>query len=252
MKETLICSLEKHNIYYLNDANVSFFILAPYKEYDNTNISIRLKSNYESYDLTKNTLEVVTNELINYYKNLDNYNITLILPVFYNNVLDRIRIVEDLEMYQMVDKYLGYIFNNAYMFLTKNNIKVNNSIYVINNDSFKKFTNWFVSRYNNRIEYKTILDLVKGNGSYNSYNVIETPNMNFVVGKNGEPTIDKTVEMELETFDNLAKNITTEEKKSTPRKKEEQLVGNSGFVSYILLGVISFVVFLGLLFMFIK
>ena len=88
MKETLICSLEKHNIYYLSDANVSFYILVPYKEYDNTNISIRLKSNYDSYDLTKNSLEVVTNELINYYKNLDNYNITLILPVFYNNILD--------------------------------------------------------------------------------------------------------------------------------------------------------------------
>ena len=34
----------------------------------------------------------------------------------------------------MVDRYLGVIFNNAYMFLTKNNVKVNNSIYVINND----------------------------------------------------------------------------------------------------------------------
>ena len=94
MKETLICSLEKHNIYYLSDANVSFYILVPYKEYDNTNISIRLKSNYDSYDLTKNSLEVVTNELINYYKNLDNYNITLILPVFYNNILDRINFLE--------------------------------------------------------------------------------------------------------------------------------------------------------------
>ena len=31
MKETLICSLEKHNIYYLSDANVSFYILVPYK-----------------------------------------------------------------------------------------------------------------------------------------------------------------------------------------------------------------------------
>ena len=46
MKETLICSLEKHNIYYLSDANVSFYILAPYKEYDNTNISIRIRSSY--------------------------------------------------------------------------------------------------------------------------------------------------------------------------------------------------------------
>ena len=252
MKETLICSLEKHNIYYISDANVSFYILVPYKEYDNTNISIRLKSNYDSYDLTKNSLEVVTNELINYYKNLDNYNITLILPVFYNNILDRIRVVEDLEMYQMVDRYLGVIFNNAYIFLTKNNVKVNNSIYVINNDSFKKFTNWFVSRYNNRIEYKTILDLVKDNGSYSNYNVIETPNMNFVVGKNTEPTIEKTVEMELETFDNLAKKTIEEEKKKEPRKREETLVGSSGFVSYILLGAISFIVFIGLLYLFVK
>ena len=195
--------------------------------------------------------KIVTEELINYYKNLDNYNITLILPVFYNNILDRIRVVEDLEMYQIVDRYLGVIFNNAYMFLTKNNVKVNNSIYVINNDSFKKFTNWFVSRYNNRIEYKTILDLVKDNGSYSNYNVIETPNMNFVVGKNTEPTIEKTVEMELETFDNLAKK-TIEEKKKEPRKREETLVGSSGFVSYILLGAISFIVFIGLLYLFVK
>ena len=54
----------------------------------------------------------------------------------------------------------------------------------------------------------------------------------------GDPTIEKTVEMELETFDNLAKK-TIEEKKKEPRKREETLVGSSGFVSYILLGAIS-------------
>lgn len=41
MKETLICSLDKHNIYYLSDANCSFYILTPYKEFNETNISIR-------------------------------------------------------------------------------------------------------------------------------------------------------------------------------------------------------------------
>ena len=251
MKETLICSLEKHNIYYLSDANVSFYILVPYKEYDNTNISIRLKSNYDSYDLTKNSLEVVTNELINYYKNLDNYNITLILPVFYNNILDRIRVVEDLEMYQMVDRYLGVIFNNAYIFLTKNNVKVNNSIYVINNDSFKKFTNWFVSRYNNRIEYKTILELVKQSDHFNSYDMVETPSINFVVGKNEEPKIDKTVEIETETFNSMTRDIVdTESKKKDTFQSNKK--NNAGFVSYILLGVVSFVVSMLLLFLFIK
>lgn len=248
MKETLICSLEKHNIYYLNDANVSFYLFVPYKEFNDTNISIRLKSNYQTYDLTKNSIETVTNELINYYKNLDNYNVTLILPVFYDDILNRVRIVDDMELFQRLDKYLGYIFNSAYLFLTKCNIKVNSNIYVINNDSFNKFTNWFVSRYSNRIEYKTILELVKENGTYNNYNVMETPNINFVVGKDDEPTIDKTVEMELETFDNIAREVS----KENNVKREPRLAESGGFVSYILLGIITFVVSIALLYFFIK
>ena len=251
MKETLICSLEKHNIYYLSDANVSFYILVPYKEYDNTNISIRLKSNYDSYDLTKNSLEVVTNELINYYKSIDNYNVTLVLPIFYDGILDRIRTVEDLVLYQRLDGYLGNIFNNAYAFLTKNNIKVNSNIYIINNDSFKTFTNWFVSRYNNRIEYKTILELVKQSDHFNSYDMVETPSINFVVGKNEEPKLDKTVEIETETFNSMTRDIIDEE----PKKKDtfqSNKKNNAGFVSYILLGVVSFVVSMLLLFLFIK
>ena len=251
MKETLIYKLNKHNIYYISTPSYGFYILVPFTDYTDTNIVLRLKGNYQSYDLNKNSLESVTEELINYYKSIDNYNVTLVLPIFYDGILDRIRTVEDLVLYQRLDGYLGNIFNNAYAFLTKNNIKVNSNIYIINNDSFKTFTNWFVSRYNNRIEYKTILDLVKDNGSYSNYNVIETPNMNFVVGKNTEPTIEKTVEMELETFDNLAKK-TIEEKKKEPRKREETLVGSSGFVSYFLLGAISFIVFIGLLYLFVK
>lgn len=246
MKETLICSLEKHNIYYLNGPDYGFYISVPYKDYTETNITIRLKSNYHIYDLNQNPLEVVTNELINYYKNIDNYNITLILPVFYDDILIRIRTIDDLELYQKIDRYLGNIFNISHGFLTKNNIKVNSSIYVINNDSFKKFTNWFVSRYNNRIEYKTILELVKQNDNFSNYNIVETPNINFVVSKNETPTLDKTVEMEVQTFDSFAKTI--EENNSIKNNREQ----SAGFVSYILLGVITFGIFLAILAYFIN
>ena len=107
-----------------------------------------------------------------------------------------------------------------------------------------------MARYNNRIEYKTILDLVKENGTYSNYNVIETPNINFVVGKDEEPTIDKTVEMELETFDSFARDVmpTDNNKKAVKNRKDT----SSGFVSYILLGVITFVVSIVLLYLFIK
>lgn len=248
MKETLICSLEKHHIYYLSNSNYGFYLFVPFKDYTETNISVRLKSNYQSYDLNKNPLEVVTNELINYYRNLDNYNITLILPIFYDDTLSRITTVDDIEKYQIVDRYLGEMFNGAYIFLSKNNIKVNSNIYVINNDSFKNFTNWFVSRYNNRIEYKTILELIKQSDDFSNYNVVETPNINFVVGRNEVPSIDKTVEIELETFDSLAKETEEKQKKKPVVKKEN----NSGYVSYILLGVISFIISLALLWYFIK
>lgn len=247
MKETLICSLNKHNIYYLNNNSYGFYVLVPFKEYSDTNLSIRLKSNYQNYDLNKNPIDVVTNELVNYYKNLDEYNITLILPVFYDDILSRVITVNDMEKFQLLDKYLGDIFNQAYNFLTKNNIKVNSNIYVINNDSFKTFTNWFVSRYNNRIEYKTILELIKQNDEFSNYNVVETPNINFVVGRNEEPTIEKTVEIELETFDNIVNNLNDKLKKNVPKK-----TNNDGYVSYVLLGIIAFAVSLVALFIFVK
>lgn len=248
MKETLICSFEKHNIYYLSNSNYGFYISVPFKDYTDTNITIRLKSNYQNYDINKNSLDIVTNELINYYKNLDNYNITLILPVFNGDILSRIITVDDLEIYQKIDYYLADIFNNAYIFLTKNNVKVNSNIYVINNDSFNKFTNWFVSRYNNRIEYKTILELIKQSDNFNSYNVVETPSINFVVGKNEEPTIEKTAEIELKTFDSYVEEELNDKNKKNTAKKEN----SGGYVSYILLGVIVFVVSIALLWFFIK
>lgn len=250
MKETLICKLEKHCIYYLSDINFGFYILLPYSDYKETNISIRLKSNYQNYDLSKNSLEKVTTELINYYKGVDNYNVTLILPVFYDDLLMRIRTIEDLELYQLMDQYLGKIFNYAFQFLTKNGIKVNSNIYVINNDSFKNFTNWFVARYNNRIEYKTILELVKQSDNFSNYDMVETPNINFVVGKNEIPDLSKTTEVELETFDDY---ISKESENSQPEsKKKADKVDNSGYVSYILLGIITLIASLGLLFILVK
>ena len=247
MKETLICSLEKHHIYYLNNSNYGFYIFVPFKDYNETNISIRLKSNYQSYDMNKNSLDTITNELINYYKNLDNYNITLILPVFFDDILSRVATIDDMEKYQKLDVYLGQIFNYAYFFLTKNNIKVNSNIYVINNDSFKKFTNWFVSRYNNRIEYKTVLELIKQNNEFNNYDVIETPNINFVVGKTPEPVIEKTAEIEIETFESIVREVEKNTKKSVPKKSD-----NAGFASYLFLGAITFILSLALLWLFIK
>lgn len=71
------------------------------------------------------------------------------------------------------------------------------------------------------------------------------------MGKNEEPKLDKTVEIETETFNSMTRDIIDEE----PKKKDASTSdkkNNAGFVSYILLGVVSFVVSMLLLFLFIK
>ena len=67
--------------------------------------------------------------------------------------------------------------------------------------------------------------------------------MNFVVGKENEPKIEKTFEVEVETFENMVKNMEKAEKNNT---------ANAGFVSYILLGIITFIVSIIILYAFIK
>ena len=80
--------------------------------------------------------------------------------------------------------------------------------------------------------------------------MVETPSINFIVGKNEEPKLDKTVEIETETFNSMARDIVnTEPKKKTGTNDTKN---NAGFVSYILLGVVSFAVSMLLLFLFIR
>ena len=54
--------------------------------------------------------------------------------------------------------------------------------------------------------------------------------------------------MELETFDNIAREVS----KENNVKREPRLAESGGFVSYILLGIITFVVSIALLYFFIK
>lgn len=52
--------------------------------------------------------------------------------------------------------------------------------------------------------------------------MVETPSINFVVGKNSEPKIEKTVEIESETFDSYAKDVQENEPKKFLLKQEKK------------------------------
>ena len=219
MKNTLYLELNKHNIYLLEDDNISFYISVPKSEvFPSTNISIDLKDTFNKINPNNNDLIYVKDELKNIYENIDYENITLVIPLFKNNILDMIKNTPSQNLFIYLDKCITYIINNAYIFLTQSKINVNTKIIIINNDKFQEFITWFEGRYQSRIDTKQYAELL---GEFTS--VIPVLNTQAI------------------------SNIPTEKKENN--NKIEVNENRGGFISYLLLGIIGIVLTLIILYL---
>lgn len=203
MDKKLVLELQNHNVYYIKTDVVNYYITIP-KNIENTNICIELKNKMGNYDMELNDEIWVMENIKTTYSYIDNYNITLILPILKE---EQISILEKIDnsKYEQVDKVLGYVINSSYSVLKDNKKKVSNEIILVNNDRYKTFINWFVTKYKNRVICKNLLELIQiFNANATSYKKLETPVMNFVVGSyNTEveaPKIEpKETEIQVET-----------------------------------------------------
>ena len=219
MKNTLYLELNKHNIYLLEDDNISFYISVPKSEvFPSTNISIDLKDTFNKINPNTNDLIYVKDELKNIYEDIDYENITLVIPLFKNNILDMIKNTPSQNLFIYLDKCITYIINNAYIFLTQSEINVNTKIIIINNDKFQEFITWFEGRYQSRIDTKQYAELL---GEFTS--VIPVLNTQAI------------------------SNIPTEKKENN--NKIEVNENRGGFISYLLLGIIGIVLTLIILYL---
>lgn len=181
MDKKLVLELKNHNIYYVKTNIINYYITIP-KFIENTDICIELKNKISNYDIELNDEVWVMENIKNTFSYIDNYNITLVLPILKK---EQISILEKIDntKYEEIDKKIGYVINNAYTFLKEENKKVNNQIILVNNDRYKTFINWFTTRYKNRVICKNLLELIQiYNANATSYKKLETPVMNFVVG----------------------------------------------------------------------
>ena len=225
MDKKLVLELQNHNVYYVKTNDISYYITIP-KSVRETNICIELKSKMENYNLDMNDELWVMENVKNTFSYIDMYNITLVLPVLNEdctNILEKM----DTNKFEIIDKILGGIINGAYINLKENNQNIDPTIVMVNNDRFKSFINWFVSRYHSRVICKNLLELIR---SYNinavSYKKIDTPGISYVVGSyNTEVDAPKVV-------------------KEKPTIPEAQLVPqrSAGFSSYWLLVAITIIV----------
>lgn len=223
---SLVLELQNHNVYYVKTNTVNYYITIP-KNNDNTNICIELKNKMGNYDMELNDEIWVMENVKNTFSYIDNYNITLVLPILKN---EQISILEkiDTNKYEQIDKILGYVINNSYMLLKENNKNISNQIILVNNDRYKTFINWFMTRYKDRVVCKNLLELVQiFNANATSYKKLETPVMSFVVGSyNTEVDAPKVESKPIET-------------KIEPQKTPEV---SYGYASYWILAIVTLLV----------
>ena len=80
---SLVLELQNHNVYYVKTNTVNYYITIP-KNNDNTNICIELKNKMGNYDMELNDEIWVMENVKNTFSYIDNYNITIVLPILKN------------------------------------------------------------------------------------------------------------------------------------------------------------------------
>ena len=229
MNRKVVLELNNHVVYYIKLDNVSYYLTMP-KHNMETNISIELKSKMDNFNLDMNDEIWVMENVKSTFSYIDDYNITLILPILDSDSISKLEKI-DQNGYDGIDRIIGSIINDAYRFLSENNKKINSEIILINNDRYKTFMNWFSSRYRDRVICKNLLEVIQMfNINATSYKKFETPAITFVVGSYGTevnaPKVEQAVEPEM------------------PQKLVPQT--SSGFSSYLFLVVLTIVVSLAI------
>lgn len=225
MNKKLILELPNHKVYYVKTDIINYYITVP-KNNQTTSICIEIKNKMGNYDMELNDEIWVMENIKNTYSYIDNYNITLIIPVLkekHINVLEKI----DTTKYGEIDMIFGQVINSSYNLLKEEQINVNSQVVLVNNDKYKTFILWFVTKYKERVICKNLLDLIQlYNANATIYKKLETPVMSFVVGSYTQevdaPKVEKT------------------EEENNINKKELQV--SYGFASYWLLGIVTVVI----------
>ena len=225
MDKKLVLELNNHNVYYVKNDVTNYYITIP-KNNNITNICIEFKSKMNNYNLDMNDELWVMENVKTTFSYIDNYNITLVLPILSEENISILEKIDD-ESYEEIDKILGYIINSAYLNLKESNIGIESQVILVNNDRYKSFINWFTSKYKDRVICKNLLELIQiYNINATSYKKFETPGVTFVVGSyNDEVNAPKVVKNEEEMV---------------PQKLVPQ--PSSGFSSYLFLTIVTIVV----------
>lgn len=216
ISKTLLFKLKNHDVYLIDNVSFSYYIAIPSNSVD-TIITIEF-----TIDDVSDYMRVKDNFLISNFEKLDHIPNSLVIPV-----------VKDTTN---IENLLSKVLNNAYLILKQEGKNVSQKIILIRNGIYEDKLSSFAKRFESRCSYKTIQELI---AEIINYNKIETTSMNFVVSKKEDPP---KIQPEVELKSNLVLDEITLEDEKEP-------VENAGYVSYWLLGTITIVISIVILYL---
>lgn len=189
MEQFEIDRKENRFIYLIKDANIQFYLVIP----KNNRVSMIL---YISDNVNNDNIKNIA----------DFQDKVIVVPILNQNVIQYLKNFST--SYQQTDQYFSNLINAAYNILSHNNIIIDSKVYLNNNVLFGSFNNYFINRFNGRVE------IINLNLSKLDSNVNDNPNLDVLDDINNGGIV----------------------------KEDTNIVANTikepGFVSYVLLGVL--------------
>ncbi len=228
---SLIAALNKHNIYFIRDNTISYYLSVP-KNNNSVNITIEIKNNLDKYDFTKNDTLWVKENVLSYFREIDNTSCSYVIPMF-NNSLIQIMGSSDINDYIHAERIITYIINSVYNLLVGSGITPLREVILVKNDSFLSFISYFKNKYKNRIGTTTVLELLQENiANYTNYKKLETDDMNFVIGNDNPSNISVNNDVTIASRDEALEKPQTVSRKPVP-------ASSGGYVAYYLLAIVA-------------
>ena len=215
MEQKVVLKESNRCIFFLDNGDVSFYILIP---------------RASSLSLAVSIFDNVDEKMV---KNIPNIaDKAVIIPIISSDILNAL-VSSNNEVFQRLDGFLAKMINISYKLLNFNRIEVNNKVIIDYVEKFSSFNNWFVLKYNGRVES---FDL----GIHVS-SIVSKP---LFENAAAEP---KDINV---TLTNFAPEAAFDQNEMANRNSNvNETAASPGFVSYVLLGVIVAVISLVILYM---
>jgi len=221
MERKIVSQNSNQCVYHIQEANISFYFVIP----NAPKVNLVLGLFNEIDNLTFQNFPLLGDK-------------AMIIPILNPKVKEGIQ-QRNPSYFKYLDELLSSLINAGYKILTFNHLEVDKKVYLNQNPEFVGFNQWFINKYAGRIDPITI-SISKEVKEIKEEPSPVMPNINEFKGemfRTSEPPQENIPPKETEKIE---EKLPIPELEVEPKKEKNGQ--EPGFVSYVLLGVLSAVV----------